>query len=215
MAIDWAVKRRAARINIQNALLSRGIKFFTRSDWHALPAKRFDNDLDPQNPADDVLFYQSIVIHHAGGSFSCSEIAPDAMLRAQRFDMEDAWTDWAKRKLARNPNLPLDDIGYHYAVSCAGDVYEGRPIGRKGEHVASLNTHKLGIVILTSLLTDNRTPQMEDTTAILVDILKNNFPTITRLGGHREFLPGRTDCPGNFGIKLVEDVRQKSRLAAP
>jgi len=45
----------------------------------------------------------------------------------------------------------FDDIGYHYAVSCPGELIEGRDIRFKGSHVAGDNTGKIGIVLLENL----------------------------------------------------------------
>jgi hypothetical protein len=45
----------------------------------------------------------------------------------------------------------FDDIGYHYAVSCPGELIEARDIRFTGSHVMGDNTGKLGIVLLENL----------------------------------------------------------------
>ncbi|MEM5328302.1 peptidoglycan recognition family protein [Paraburkholderia sp. JHI2823] len=45
----------------------------------------------------------------------------------------------------------FDDIGYHYAVSCPGELIEARDIRFTGSHVKGDNTGKLGVVLLENL----------------------------------------------------------------
>ncbi|WNC94350.1 peptidoglycan recognition family protein [Paraburkholderia sp. FT54] len=82
--------------------------------------------------------YRDIVIHHAGRSYSCGAPSIQEIRRAQREDMSRA--------------EPFDDIGYHYAVSCQGEIYEGRDIRYIGEHISVGNTGKVGIVLLADLV---------------------------------------------------------------
>jgi len=51
--------------------------------------------------------------------------------------------------MGRHP--PFYDIGYHYAISCSGELLEARDIRFVGSHVWGDNTGKLGIVLLENL----------------------------------------------------------------
>ena len=79
------------------------------------------------------------MIHHAGHSYSCAvdeHGAIEQMKKVQSYDMG---------------NQSFDDVGYHYAVSCPGEVIEARDIRFIGSHVKSDNTGKVGIVLLENL----------------------------------------------------------------
>jgi hypothetical protein len=45
----------------------------------------------------------------------------------------------------------FDDVGYHYAVSCPGELNEARDIRFTGSHVKGDNTGRIGIVLLENL----------------------------------------------------------------
>ncbi len=55
----------------------------------------------------------------------------------------------------------LDDIGYHYAVSCPVELIEARDIRFTGSHVMGDNTGKLGIVLLENLAESGEAWQQE------------------------------------------------------
>lgn len=134
----------------------------------------------------------------------------------------------------------MDDIGYHYALDCFGNVFEGRDIRFKGESVHNYNTGVIGIVLLENMTTPRegndgvaaiRTlldrigfvqrpkiiEQQQRSLRIFIDILCEFF-FIKTLGGHREF-PGQSGegkiCPGNVGLALVEALRKATGLSAP
>lgn len=134
----------------------------------------------------------------------------------------------------------MDDIGYHYALDCFGNVFEGRDIRFKGESVHNYNTGVIGIVLLENMTTPRegndgvaaiRTlldrigfvqrpkiiEQQQRSLRIFIDILCEFF-FIKTLGGHREF-PGQSGegkiCPGNVGLALVEELRKATGLSAP
>ncbi|KXV04182.1 N-acetylmuramoyl-L-alanine amidase [Caballeronia megalochromosomata] len=129
-AIPISVNNQAAtRQAIIDALLRKGHKLIERSSWHAKPPR---NMLTPTS-----WDYRDIVIHHAGHSYTCAVSergAIEQIQKAQEYDMRKFY-----------------DIGYHYAVSCSGDLLEARDIRYTGSHVAGDNTGKVGIVLLENL----------------------------------------------------------------
>ncbi|SAL38087.1 N-acetylmuramoyl-L-alanine amidase [Caballeronia peredens] len=129
-AITISVNNRAAtRQAIINTLSRKGYKLIERSTWHAKPPR------DMLTPAS--WDYRDVVIHHAGHSYTCAVNARGAIeqiQKAQEYDMKKFY-----------------DIGYHYAVSCSGELIEARDIRYTGSHVAGENTGKIGIVLLENL----------------------------------------------------------------
>ncbi|WP_250503551.1 MULTISPECIES: peptidoglycan recognition family protein [unclassified Caballeronia] len=151
-AIAISVNNRAAtRQAIINALSRKGYKLIERSEWHAKPPRKVLKD--------SYWDYQDIVLHHAGRSYSCGAPSIEEMQRVQAEDM------------SRSP--PFDDAGYHYAISCQGEIYEGRDIRFTGEHVAGDNTGKIGIVFLADLVQAGEAYQEEYSRLSLVDKIKN------------------------------------------
>jgi len=121
--------RAATRQAIITRLKKKGYTLIERSSWHARSPKA---DLTPTN-----WDYHDIVIHHAGHSYSCAvneQGAIEQMRKAQDYDMQEFY-----------------DIGYHYAISCPGEVIEARDIRFTGSHVKGDNTGKVGIVLLENL----------------------------------------------------------------
>ena len=130
-AIAIRVDNRAAtRQAIITHLKRKGHSLIERSSWHA----------QPPHPGmrESHWDYQDIVIHHAGRSYSCGAPSIEEMKRVQVEDM------------GRSP--PFNDAGYHYAVSCRGEIYEARDIRFIGEHVDKGNTRKIGIVFLSDFV---------------------------------------------------------------
>lgn len=170
--------------------------------------------------------YTSIAIHHAGRSFTCG---PAALQMQEIQDMQMGRSTAAS-----------EDIGYHYALDCFGNVFEGRDIRFKGENVHNYNTGVIGIVLLENLTTPdegrdgvailrklfdamgfNGRPQVlekqKQSLGAFIAILREFF-YINTLGGHREF-PGQLGegkiCPGNVGLTLVKELRKLTGLSAP
>ncbi|NML35249.1 N-acetylmuramoyl-L-alanine amidase [Paraburkholderia antibiotica] len=130
-AISISVNNRAAtRQAIITRLKKNGYTLLERSSWDAKP---------PAHALMPNWDYHDIVIHHAGRSYSCAGNVQGAIKQmhdAQNYDMD---------------KHGFDDIGYHYAVSCPGELIEARDIRFKGSHVAGDNTGKIGIVLLENL----------------------------------------------------------------
>ncbi|MCP1116928.1 peptidoglycan recognition protein family protein [Robbsia andropogonis] len=160
--------RAATRQAIITTLAHRGYRLIERSSWHAKPGQ---SGMRPSN-----WDYHDIVIHHAGRSYSCGAPSIDEIRRAQAEDM--AGSDG------------FHDIGYHYAVSCQGEIYEARDIRFFGEHVLHDNTGKIGIVFLADFVqageayeqeykSDSFFKKMYEIRDILIDqaIVRHDKPT--------------------------------------
>ncbi len=132
-AVEISVNNRAAtRQAILYTLAKKGYVVAERSTWGAKPAK--------PEPRSSHWDYTDIVLHHAGRSYSCNasiQGAVEQMKKVQETDM--------------GPIKHFEDVGYHYAISCMGDILEGRDIRFVGEHVSGGNTGKIGIVLLENL----------------------------------------------------------------
>ncbi|TFW08736.1 N-acetylmuramoyl-L-alanine amidase [Oxalobacteraceae bacterium OM1] len=219
-ATEITVNDRAAT---RHAIIARvrqhELEFIERSHW-AAHRNRSANMRDDWN-------YEAIAVHTAGRSHACG---PAALQLQAIQDMQMGTKD-----------SPKDDIAYHYALDCFGNVYEGRDIRFKGEHLYQFNTGAIGIVLLENLIESSETddvvgkalrflgklgyrrqpmaPEAQQHALLhLISILREVFP-IKTLGGHREFPrqakgDGRV-CPGNVGIALVERVRIATGLAMP
>lgn len=218
-AISISVNDRAAtRQAIIDRVRLSGMNFVERSDWAAQKNRS-------ERMRDD-WYYSKIAIHHAGRSFSCG---PGSLQLQEIQQMQ-----MGKSKAAS------DDIGYHYALDCFGDIYEGRDIRFKGENVHNYNTGVIGIVLLENLADPDeggdgvarfreilsgigfgkRVEVPDDQRRALtafVNILRDFF-NLNTIGGHREF-PGQLNagkiCPGNVGLALVKGLRASTGLSAP
>ncbi|MFB9159999.1 N-acetylmuramoyl-L-alanine amidase [Chromobacterium violaceum] len=209
--------RAATREAIITGTRRAGVEFIPRSDWAALK-NRSDNPDKDWN-------YKQIAIHTAGRSYSCG---PGALQVQQIQEMHMNKRD-------------KPDIGYHYAIDCFGNVYEGRDIRLKGEHLYRYNTGVIGIVLLENLMQPGEggdwiasaqraikdtiglsdptvPPAQEESLQKFIKVLREYF-NIEILGGHREF-PKQNEgdghtCPGNIGIQLVGRLRAATGLAKP
>ena len=219
--------RAATRQAIIATLRREGVTVKTRSEWKAreVDASRSDGpDWD----------YHSIVLHHAGNSYSCQHDETASLRRAEATDIEK-----------------FGHLSYHFAVGCSGTIYEALDIRYKGAHVSGGNTGKIGIVLLADLslpgeaytqeyaekgplgkltgspdwVSDSADSSFDTTTSVqdsalaaLVASLKKYFP-IKVLGGHREFQRLATNegraCPGANGMIAVGSLRTRYGLRAP
>lgn len=205
--------RAATRQAIIARVRQSGLEFVERSHWGA-HKNRSEKMHDDWN-------YTMIAIHHAGRSSACGPAA------LQLQDIQD--------KQMKSSSEPKDDIAYHYAIDCMGNIYEGRDIRFKGEHLSQYNTGVVGIVMLENLTEPGEgvgfgsvvtkmfssKPNIPEDQAIsaksLVLALKEFF-YIQQLGGHREFphqYKADKICPGNVGMELVSRLRHETGIAAP
>ena len=91
------------------------------------------------------------------------------------------------------------DIAYHFLISPQGDIFEGRPIGVVGAHVANRNANNVGISIMGNYHppADQRpTQKVLNAIATIGRYLKTTYKIDkSNFFAHREI--GSTDCPGD------------------
>lgn len=145
--------------------------------------------------------FDSVVIHHSGNS---GEKDPKEI--EEQHMVKNGW----------------DDVGYHYLIHPNGTIYEGRKIYHKGSHVSGANTKKIGILLMGDYsqqwwdFDDTLSKSHISTANSLIKTLKTKFPSIRKLGGHKEYLPGKGyTCPGNLIMDVIGKVRIKHGLTKP
>ncbi len=97
------------------------------------------------------------------------------------------------------------DIGYHFVIDYAGRLYEGRSLGVRGAHTSGHNTGAVGIVLLGNFEEIQPSAAQMAKLQALVKMLVTNYP-IENLGGHLDFNPGITLCPGKNLEPLLPQV---------
>ncbi len=174
----------------------------TRSEWRANPFKG--------NPVPQPR-YQFLTLHHAAG-FSASDLdeGKEQVKRIQRLYQEDK--GWA-------------DIGYHFLIDAAGNIYQGRPYTQEvalsqkptlviGAHVAGGNTGNIGVCLLGCFHPETNASTCDDVltesvSASLVQLFaffcENYRVAPANIKGHRDF--NATDCPGSNLYPRLPEVR--------
>lgn len=144
--------------------------------------------------------YDSIVIHHSG---NWGEKKP---VNIERFHMVEN---------------NYDHVGYHFLIDSNGKIYEGRSLIYKGSHVRLSNSKKIGILLLGDFdeqwwdIDDQLTNSQLKAVNSLIKSLTKHF-SINKLGGHKEFLPGKGySCPGNLVMDIIDTMRAQHALQKP
>ena len=89
------------------------------------------------------------------------------------------------------------DIGYHFVIDAAGQIYEGRSLLVRGAHTGGHNTGTVGVCLLGNF-EDGAPPAAQAASAqSLARALKDQY-ALTHLAGHRDFQPDETVCPGKY-----------------
>lgn len=161
-----------------------------RSAWGARAVK-YDQMEDDWN-------FDTIVVHDSGNGGEKNPVA------IQNLHMDD--NGW-------------DDIAYQYIIRPDGQICEGRYLTKKSAANAGVNTKKIGILVAGDFqhqawdFDDDVEPKQISQLINLCNSLKEKFPLITKLGGHRDFKD--TDCPGDELYKLLDGVRLMTGLIKP
>ena len=153
----------------------------SRTEWGARPPT---HDYSPHP------YYIKLTLHHAAG-FSADNIDEGKeQLRAIQ-DLHQVVRGWS-------------DIGYHFVVDKAGNIYQGRPETVIGAHVLDNNTGNIGVCVLGCYhppelycgdwLTDSTTKSLVALYAWISGEY-NYDPNV--LKGHRDYPYNDTSCPGN------------------
>ena len=93
------------------------------------------------------------------------------------------------------------DIGYHYIIHRNGQIAKGRPIERTGAHTRGRNKGSIGIALVggrggsaDDAFEDNFTEDQGRELAALIDVLKDDFPTISTVSGHNDYASKACPC---------------------
>jgi hypothetical protein len=116
--------RAAVRQAIISEVRKSGCVFKTRSAWKANDSQKVSPDWN----------YTKIAIHNAGNSYSCSDFNGDKIKKIEEEHMNK-----------------FNQFGYHYAVGCDGEIFEGQDIRNKGAHISFGNTSIIGVVLMSDL----------------------------------------------------------------
>ena len=87
------------------------------------------------------------------------------------------------------------DIGYHYVIDVAGNVWEGRPVRYQGAHVRNNNENNVGVMVMGNF--DLQRPSSEQLSSLqrTLAALKRHYGVSTgAIKSHQEINPTR--CPG-------------------
>ena len=111
----------------------------------------------------------------------------------------------ATKETARLTPLALDRMhrqrgfngcGYHYYIERDGKINSMRPSEKVGAHARGYNAHSLGICYEGGLdrngrAADTRTERQKVSLRALVKVLRQLYPTINRVVGHRDLSSAR------------------------
>ncbi len=107
-------------------------------------------------------------------------------------------------------NLGWCDIGYHFVVSQAGQIYQARSrSNRPAAHVGGHNTGNVGISFIANF--GHQTPtntQLDAGARIIRWVHDTHGVPLNRQSilGHREHSGQSTSCPGNNMIPMIQDM---------
>jgi hypothetical protein len=173
----------------------------SRSEWLADPFKGTVTSLGTP---------ERLVVHHAAG-YAASNLA----LGKKQVK--------AIQRLHQGPTRNWSDIGYHFLIDAAGNVYQGRPYFKgdtldaltrlaMGAHVLNQNSRKVGICLLgcfhlpavdcEDVPTERALITLRETLRFLLHAYR--LPA-TAIGTHRDFLA--TSCPGDKLYNAVQAVK--------
>lgn len=196
-----------------------------RHGWKARPPKIGPGLKYDIYPAALRNSLDTIVVHHIGDDISSDDDHPKTIGDVQKKHME--YDDMAKR---------MADIGYHFAIDLSAGIFEGRSLNVAGSHVKDRNTGAIGILLMGDFATSDdfefTEPRKTWSTIIdpkddvlsddmllalirLIRWLKNRFPGIEHLGGHREVNLNHTVCPGSLVMERMDQLRSITKLKPP
>lgn len=102
------------------------------------------------------------------------------------------------------------DIGYHYLIGRAGEVFEGRPLFAQGAHAGGdSNKHNIGVALIGDFdqqLPDTR--QLAILERLLEELRQRYHIPRDQVFGHRDFKT--TVCPGQALYHWLETWRQSA-----
>ena len=169
----------------------------SRSEWGARNPK-YDYSNHP--------YFNKMTLHHAAGwGAKTLDEGKAAVKSIQEFHQDGrGWSD----------------IGYHFLVDMAGNIYQGRPETVLGAHVGGANTGNIGVCILgcyhppeTSIpCNDEMSYDSEKSLIQLYAWISDTYGVEPKvLKGHRDYF-GNTSCPGNNVWSMLPQLRSEIAL---
>lgn len=144
------------------------------------------------------------IILHCSATKEGVNVSSDSIDRSHKARKFSSYLDSAGR---------VRYIGYHFIIHLDGTIEECRPINKIGCHASGHNSHSIGICYIGGLdardtngnmIKDTRTPQQKESLIKLIKKLKNQYPSIERVIGHRDTSP---DINGNGVIDPYEYIK--------
>ncbi|MDC2959117.1 peptidoglycan recognition family protein [Streptomyces gilvifuscus] len=196
----------------------RGVRYLSRPAWGADESKRYKDG--QVNSPEKYYALQSITVHHTDTPNGDPD--PAATVRAI-YEYHAVTLDWG-------------DIGYHFLIDEAGDIYEGRYSGDDGIpafdthgdlvtafHTAGYNSGNLGIALLGTLTDQGPTDAARASLTRLIKVIarfKGLDPQaritytnpVNGVTKNVTTVGGhrdwlQTDCPGRTMYDLLTEVR--------
>jgi hypothetical protein len=162
-----------------------GIDLIPRSEWGAKPAT------EAYTPHTPVM----ITVHHTAAT---QPMTREDGIKEMQFlqDLHQNTDGWI-------------DIGYHFLIDGAGDIFEGRPMNVVGAHTEGKNTGNIGISMMGYFHPpQNNQPtdaQLASLRKIIQAVAAMNNIKMTELYAHREL--NATDCPGDILYPIFQSMR--------
>ncbi|MFJ9726065.1 peptidoglycan recognition family protein [Streptomyces sp. NPDC101209] len=196
----------------------RGVRYLSRPAWGADESKRYKDG--KVNSPEKYYALQSVTVHHTDTPNGDAD--PAATVRAI-YEYHAVTLDWG-------------DIGYHFLIDEAGDVYEGRYSGDDGIpafnadgdlvtafHTAGYNSGNLGIALLGTLTDQAPTDAAKASLTRLIKVIarfkgldpKAQITYTNPVNGVTKTVTTvgghrdwlQTDCPGQTMYDLLTEVR--------
>jgi len=172
-------------------------KIISRAEWGARNPK-YDYSNHP--------YFNKMTLHHAAGwGARTLDEGKAAVKSIQEFHQDGrGWSD----------------IGYHFLVDMAGNIYQGRPETVLGAHVGGANTGNIGVCLLgcyhppeTSIpCYDEMTYNSEQSLIKLYAWISDTYGVEPKLlKGHRDYF-GTTSCPGNNVWSMIPQLKSEISL---
>lgn len=175
-------------------------KIISRNEWNAKP---------PNFGYTSMPYYNKLTLHHAAG-YSASSIEEGIIQMQAIQELHQDVRGWS-------------DIGYHFVVDKAGNIYQARPETVIGAHTSDANTGNIGVCVLgcyhppaTSYFCyDEMTSATRDSLIKLYAWISEEYgydnPHV--LKGHRDYYDFEyTSCPGDNIWAMLPDLRDEITL---
>jgi len=168
-------------------------KLYKRADWEAQPPKEPYVQHAPK----------AMTLHHTAGKYT--DKLEDSIAEVQFIqDYHQNGRGWI-------------DIGYHFLLDGAGNIFEGRPVNAVGAHVLGKNIDNIGISFLGNYhppKNDQPAKASIEAAAALGKSLSDNYSIQkSSFYAHRDI--GKTDCPGNILYSRMQVLKNLIFEPAP